>query len=156
VTSQVDETMGVRAFYRLVVWVPLLIPTLVAVAVHQFHIRPVGILQPLTQLLLGSLLLGGLPYGIVALSASVWLIRRRPEHEIRKLAILSPLFTIAAFVPMLAIAMMRNGNPGYGAVVFVFCATCIVGLGYAYVAAAFGLRRLLFGQYDGPLAFGRF
>jgi hypothetical protein len=135
--------MSVQTFYRLTLWLPLVVPSLVALAVHGAGVPsvfPFG-------LLLASLLYGGLPYAVVAIVGTLWIGSRR-EHDIRRQALRTPLWMIAAYIPIPALIGLRSGNAGMAVAVFVLGAVVILGLGYAYVFAVFGMRKVFFGGYQ--------
>jgi hypothetical protein len=135
--------MTVQTFYRCAVWLPLVVPALVAVAVHVVGLQPSSpAVAGLVQLLLISLLYGGFPYAVLA-AYGTWWIDGRPESQIRHRALRAPLWMLAAWLPFaafLGVASRRVeiflGLAGLGAIV-------IFPLGYAYIALVFLLRRWL-------------
>ncbi len=134
--------MTVQTFYRLTLWLPLVVPSLVALAVHGAGVPSVFPFQ----LLLASLLYGGLPYAVVAIVGTLWIGSRR-EDAIRRQALRTPLWMIAAYIPIPTLIGLRSGNAGMAAAVFVLGAVVIVGLGYVYVLAVFGMREVFLGRY---------
>jgi len=135
--------MTVQAFYKCAVWLPLVVPAIVAVAVHAVGLHPSSppVVQ-FVQLLLISFLYGGIPYAVMA-AYGTWWIDRRPESQIRRRAMRAPLWMLAAWLPFAAFIGALSGRveiflglAGFGAVV-------IFPLGYAYVALVFLLRRWL-------------
>lgn len=130
------------------VWLPLLVPGLVAVAVHGGGLGPgSGPLQKLVQLMLVSLIYGGMPYAALAIWATIR-VDRRPEREIRRRALLAPLLMVAVWLLATTVfailsreARMSLALAGLGAVV-------IIPLGYAYVAIVMLLRRAMDGWID--------
>ena len=135
--------MTAHTFYRISVWLPLLVPGVVAVAVHGWGLMPgSGPLQTLVQLLLMSLIYGGIPYAALAIWGTIW-VDRRPEREIRRRALLAPLLMVAVWLLATTVfaILSREGRmslalAGLGAVV-------IIPLGYAYVAKVMLLRRAM-------------
>ena len=135
--------MTVQTFYRCAVWLPLAIPALVATAVHAAGWDPsLSPVVKLVQLLLMSLMYGGLPYAALAAWATWW-IGGRLEPEIRRRALQAPLWMVAAWLPFTAAigglagrVQIFVGLAGLGIVV-------ILPLGYAYVTLVFLLRRWL-------------
>ncbi len=135
--------MTIQTFYRCSVWLPLLVPALVAIAVNVLGARPrPGTLPEVVEVLLVSGIYGGLPYAVIA-AWGTWWIDHRPEREIRRRALLAPLWMLAAWIVFAAVLgtlartiWMVAGLVGLGAVI-------IFPLGYAYVAVVFLLRRLL-------------
>lgn len=60
--------MTVQTFYRLAVWLPLLVPATVALAVHGLDLRAASTpIDKLSQLLLISGIYGGIPYVVFLL-----------------------------------------------------------------------------------------
>jgi hypothetical protein len=136
------ERLSIQTFYRLSLWLPLLVPALVAVAVHGLGLPP---LFPI-PLLLASLLYGGLPYAAVAIAGTFW-IGRRPEHEILRQANRTPLWMVAAYPPFCVLIGWRSGEIGMPVVLFMTGAVVIVGLGYTYVFLVYAMRAMLFGDF---------
>lgn len=135
--------MPTPIFYRLAVWVPILVPAIVAWVVHGLGIHiGSGVVQKVGQLLLASLLYGGVPYALLALWA-MWWIGGRTEDDIRRMAMRAPLLMIAFFVPVALIAGVVVGAPTPFAAVAVAGAIVIIPLGYGYVAVVLTMRRLL-------------
>ena len=125
------------------VWIPIVLPVGVAVAVNGLGVRMTEPpLSKIVQVMLISLIYGGVPYLLVALWATWW-IRQRTESEIRRRALSAPLWMIAvwsvfALIPTIASRKIEMffGLVGLGAVYSI-------ALGYAYVALVLGLRALL-------------
>ncbi|HEY0025334.1 MAG TPA: hypothetical protein VGB24_20770 [Longimicrobium sp.] len=132
-----------QTFYGCAVWLPIAIPALVATAVHAAGWSPsLSPVVKLVQLLLMSLMYGGLPYAALAAWATWW-IGRRLEPAIRHGALQAPLWMVAAWLPFTAVigglagrAELFLGLAGLGILV-------ILPLGYAYVTLVFLLRRWL-------------
>lgn len=142
--------MSFTTFYRIMVWVPLAVPGAVVALVSAAEWRvPPGPLAMLYQLLVGSLLIGGVPYLALALWATGW-IPRHTEPEIRRLAIQAPLLMLAAYavVPVFYGVVSRDLGVIGGMVLLGVGA--IPMLGYAYVGLALAARRLLFGRFHQP------
>ena len=135
--------MSVHTFYRLALWLPLAVPAAVAVLVNGAGLRPDGgPALKLVQLLLASLVYGGLPYLVAAIAATFW-IGHRPEPEIRRLGLWAPFWVIAACVPLVAFIALRAGSlPIFLGVMGLAIAATLV-LGYAYVGVVFLLRAAL-------------
>src|SRR5688572_533550 len=133
--------MTVQTFYRCAVWLPLLVPGLVAVAVHAVGLRPsFPPLVKLVQLLLVSGMYGGLPYAVVA-AGTTWWIDRRPEPQIRRRALQAPLWMLAAWLLFAASLGVVSGRVDTILGLAALGAVVILPLGYAYVALVFLLRR---------------
>ena len=139
--------MSVQTFYRLSVWLPLVVPGLVALVVHGAGLRSDPPLSKIIQVLLMSLMYGGMPYAVIAMWATFW-IGRRPEPEIRRRALQAPLWTIAAFVMVPAMVVLGGGPLAVAIALFVLGAIAILGVGYVYVAIVFGLRAAFFGAFE--------
>ena len=76
--------MSIQTIYRIGIWLPLVVPTLGAGLVHGLGVaEDVGALRKIIQILLMSLLYGGVPYLPLALWATWW-VGGRPEPEIRR------------------------------------------------------------------------
>jgi hypothetical protein len=141
--------MSPSTFYRCALWLPLLLPAIVAVLVHGLGMPTTGIMHKVVQVLLMSGVYGGVPYALLAAYATWW-IDHRPEDEIRRRALVAPLWMIglwwccAMVIGILARrAEMFLGLGALGTAV-------IVPLGYAYVALVLLVRRLVL--HDAPAA----
>lgn len=148
--------MTVQRFYRLAIWLPLFVPTLVAVAFQGlavFSKESVGLLingpaSWLVQMLLASLLYGGVPYALLAVWATVR-VGGRTEAQIRRLMFLSPLIMAAFYVPFAVVVGFAVGGPpavflsvgGLGAVVTIPVGYTYVGV-VALIREQIGLRLL--------------
>lgn len=139
--------MTVQTFYRCAVWLPLLVPALVAFAIHGFGLRPTyPPVQKLVQLLLMSLLYGGLPYLVLAAYATWW-IDDHSESQIRRKAVSAPLWMAAAWLPLAAVLGILSGRPDTFLGLVGLGIAVIFPLGYAYVALVFILRELLYSHW---------
>jgi hypothetical protein len=136
----------IYTFYRAAVWIPLVVPGLVALAVHGLGLRPGWPFDKIVQILLASLVWGGIPYAALAVWGVFW-IGGRPEAEIRRGALRTPLWMIVAFVPLPALVAVRSANPGMAAAVFVLGAFTILALGYVYVMLVLGVRTVVSGLF---------
>ena len=90
--------MSVHAFYRLAVWVPVVVPTLVVILHHGLGYRASA--QGLRTFVVWMLMifLYGLPaYVPLALWATFW-IGRQSEARIRRMAMRAPLLMATAFL----------------------------------------------------------
>lgn len=139
--------MTVQTFYRLSIWLPLAIPSFVALLVHGLGVAIGAPLQDVVEILLGSLLYGGLPYAPIAMWGSIW-IDSRPEADIRRRALQAPLWMIVTFA-VFCVALAISGVTLVAAVaVFVLGAIVSLGLGYLYVIIVFALRDTVFGPFQ--------
>jgi hypothetical protein len=135
--------MTIHGFYRLVVWLPLVIPAIVALLVHGLHLAPSGPLAMIVQLLLASLLYGGVPYAVVA-GYATWWIGGRSEQEIRRRAWRAPFFMLGAWTVVAAIFGILARSPRLFVGLAGLGAAVIFVLGYSYVALVLLLRRLIY------------
>ena len=134
--------MSVQAFYQLAIWLPLAVPSVALVLVAVTGVRPAGLLDVPFELLIYSLIYGGIPYLVAAIGATIW-IDRRPEADIRRLALRAPFWVLAAWIPLCAYVAIRAGSPRMFLGLIALGGGAIIALGYAYVALAFALRSLL-------------
>ena len=137
--------MSAKTFYRLIVWLPLVLPGIVALITLGAGIRPTGPARIPAQLLLASLL-GCIPYGVLALGATIWM-EGRSEQQILRAAGLAPLLTSVAWIAFWSLAFFGNGGSlSTGDRSAFFFATALLGVGavlvfgYAYVGFTVWLR----------------
>ena len=127
-------------FYRGAIWLPIALPVAVALLLHGLGITiGTGALRKIAQVLLMSLLYGGIPYAAIALWATWW-IGGRSEPQIKRLVVRAPLLMAAVFAPLALVAGVAVGAPEPFAAVAVLGAIFSIVLGYAYVALVFLLR----------------
>ncbi len=132
--------VSVHTIYRVGVWLPLIVPLLVGGAA-----RGLGVLmfsdplQKVAQILLISLVYGGLPYAALAAWATWW-IDSRPEPEIRRLMFRAPLLMAATFLACAVVVGVLVGQPVMFLAVGALGAIVSVLLGYVYVAFVMLLR----------------
>ncbi|MEO6214082.1 MAG: hypothetical protein ABIP65_10690 [Vicinamibacterales bacterium] len=133
--------MTLHRFYRFSVWLPIVIPALVAGVVHGIGVAPgSGALQDVVEILLASLVWGGVPFALLALWGTWW-IGDRPEPEIRRLMLRTPLIMVAvfaAFVMLAGVAVQAPVTPFLA--VIVLGSLVIIPLGYGYVAVVLLVR----------------
>lgn len=133
--------MSVQSVYRVGIWLPLALPALVAVPLHQLGVGAAGgPLQKVLQILLMSLVYGGIPYAALAIWATWW-VGGRSETEIKRLMIKAPWLMAGVFGALAVLTGIVVGHPvpfialaGLGAVV-------ALPLGYTYVALVVLIRR---------------
>lgn len=126
--------------YRIGIWLPLAVPTLVAGLVHGLGVATyLGPLQEAVQILLMSLLYGGVPYAPLALWATWW-VGGRSEPEIRRLMMRAPLLMVAVFAPVALLAGIVVGQPVPFIAVAVLGAIITIPVGYFYVGLVVLLR----------------
>jgi hypothetical protein len=132
--------MTVRTFYRLSIWLPLLIPSVLVAVVRTGANTPAGVVALLYSVLAGSLLYAGVPYAVLALWA-MWWTRSKDEHQIRWLVRRAPflmtgafaLFWIGAGVVIRERSLVALGLLG---------AVWIIPVAYAYIGLVLFLRRI--------------
>ena len=134
--------MTVLRFYRLSLWLPIVVPALEMVA---FSMLGIGAAQTgwALEAVAWSLIVGGVPYAALALWARTWM-RDRSEAEIRRLMLLSPLLMVALFGALaLGIGLAEGRAPGAAFRFALLGASVIIPLGYAYVAIVALLRHFV-------------
>ena len=135
--------MSIHTIYRIGIWLPLAVPALVAGLVHGLGVTvDAGPLRKIVQILLMSLLYGGVPYAPLALWATWW-VSGRPEPGIRRLMMRAPLLMVAVFVPVAVLAGIAVGQPMPFIAVAVLGAIITIPVGYAYVGLVVLLREHL-------------
>lgn len=130
------------SIYRLGIWLPLIVPTAVALLVHKARVPVPPVMQEVVVIQLSSLLYGGVPYAALALWATWW-VGRHSEPEIRRLMFRAPLLMVGVFVAFALVTGFVVGAPRQFAAVAALGAVVIIPLGYAYVAVVMLLRRML-------------
>ena len=129
-------------FYSLALLLPIVVPALVMAGVYVVGSPTFGPLVLLVSVLIGSGFAGALPYSFFALWA-VRQIRNKDEHEIRGLAVRSPVLMVLIFVPFALLMAALESDVLEGLFVLIYAIPCILVLGYGYVALVFGMRRLM-------------
>ena len=130
--------MSIHAFYRVCIWLPILVPAAVVVAALAFDLRLSASI--VGEVLLYSLVYGGIPYAMLAAWATWW-IGGRPESEIRRLMFRAPLLMVALFVPVAVLVGVAVGAPQPFLGVAGLGAAVVLPLGYGYVGLAVLLRQ---------------
>jgi hypothetical protein len=119
---------------------PLVLPALVAGLVHGVGIVvDAGPLRKLVQILLASLLYGGVPYAMLAIWATWWL-GGRTEPEIKRVMLVAPLLMAATFAIVSVATGAAVGRIGPFLAVAVLGAIVSIPLGYGYVGIVLLLR----------------
>ncbi|CAN5649183.1 hypothetical protein BH23GEM9_BH23GEM9_33000 [soil metagenome] len=135
--------MDLHSYYRLVVWLPLLLPAGVALLVHGLDVHPGnGVLAKLIQIILVSGIYGGIPYAALA-SYATWWIDTRPGSQLRRRALVAPLWMVVVWLPFSALTGLLYGRIDTFVGFFGLGASVILPLGYAYVALVLLLEPLL-------------
>jgi hypothetical protein len=146
------HVMSLHTFYRLAVWLPLALPGVAVLLVHGIGLRQTGSsFDEVMEILLASLLYGGVPYTPIALIATFW-IDSRPERDIRRQALWAPLWLIVTYLLFAAALAGKSRQLLAPSLVFVLGAPMILVLGYLYVIVVFGLRDACFGPYRNATA----
>ena len=130
--------MTVRVFVRWALAAPVIVPVMAypLLAVERDPIDAAG------QLLVGSAVAGLAPYLVFAIAFAAW-ARDRTAAEVERAAWLAPLLFLLPFaVFWLLLVTVRGGGPGAVPMVMALGAVAVA-VGYAYVAAADVLYRLL-------------
>jgi hypothetical protein len=119
---------------------PLVLPALVAGLVHGVGIVvDAGPLRKLVQILLASLLYGGVPYAMLAIWATWW-VGGRTEPEIKRVMLVAPLLMAATFAIVSVATGVAVGRIGPFLAVAVLGAIISIPLGYGYVGIVLLLR----------------
>ncbi|MDP9206475.1 MAG: hypothetical protein M3P12_13645 [Gemmatimonadota bacterium] len=135
--------MSVNRFYRLALWLPILIPAAVMIGASVVGLPTFEPLSSLVVALIASGLAGALPYSLFALWAS-WRIRGKSERDIRRLALRAPGLMVLVFIPVAFLMGASEGDALGGAFfILIYAVPCILVLGYGYVALVFWLRHLV-------------
>jgi hypothetical protein len=101
----------VHSFYRLALWLPIIVPAIVAGLVHGAGLMVhEGPLRTVVQILLMSLIYGGVPYALLAVWATWW-IGHRSEADIKGLISRAPLLMGALYVLFAAFVGLAVGQP---------------------------------------------
>jgi hypothetical protein len=128
-------------FYRFSLLLPLAVP---AVAAAFIWIVPIDTVAPLTAILVLSLTYGGVPYVAGMVGLQLWL-RRRSAREIAHASYWVPV----ALLPLFWLWMLLLGSSDLAhrdarslGFFLAYFGAWWLGLGYAYVAVANGVRLL--------------
>jgi hypothetical protein len=135
--------MTTRTFYRLSIWLPVIVPAIVAFAVRGLGLDLTGAAETVFQILMVSLVYGGVPYALIA-AWGTWRLGGRSELEIRRLMLLAPFAMAAFYLPFVVIVGSIAGAPvrmtfGVG----LMGAFLSIPLGFAYVLLVWLLRSAL-------------
>jgi hypothetical protein len=132
--------MSTSTLYRLCIWLPVLVPAAVIGMGWTFgwHLADGIVLEVLVY----SLVYGGLPYAALALWATWW-IGGRSEREIRRLMFCAPLLMAVLFALLAMVLGTATGVVGPLATVAAVGGLVALALGYAYVGVTVLLMRAL-------------
>ena len=133
--------MSIYTVYRVGIWMPILVPAVLLLFASALGLRlPAG---PLVgEVLMYSLIYGGVPYAALAAWATIW-VEGRSETEIRRLMFRAPLLMIALFGAAALTIGVALGHPGPFVALAILGGAVILPLGYAYVGLAVVLRHVL-------------
>jgi hypothetical protein len=133
----------IHTIYRLGIWLPIAIPLITVGLVHGLGVRAErGPLQDLIEILLYSLVYGGVPYTALAVWGTWW-VGGRSESQIRYVMMRAPFLMVAVFVPVAVLTGIAVGQPSSFVALAVLGAIAIIPLGYAYVGLVVLIRQLL-------------
>ncbi len=130
--------MSVTTLYRLCIWLPIVVPALAVLTVRALGV-PIADWLPV-EILLYSLVYGGLPYAVLAAWATWW-VGGRTEADVRRLMIRAPLLMIAVFATLAVAVGLAVGRPRAWIAVAVLGSAVILVLGYGYVGLTLLVRR---------------
>jgi len=133
--------MGTQIFYRIVVWLPLIIPALVVGMVEALDQSPSGLARKSVQVLALTLFYGGIPYAALALWASWWM-RGRSEADIKRLMFWAPVLMAGTFAVVAITVGLWAGQPRPFAATAALGAIFAIPIGYGYVALGLLLRQV--------------
>jgi hypothetical protein len=144
IEARLEKNMSTHAVYRLCIWLPVLVPaSVIGVALALDVPLADGIVL---EILLYSLVYGGLPYAALG-SWATWWVGGRSEREIRRLMFVAPLLMAVVFGLTALVIGAAVGTVGPVATFAVVGGLVILPLGYAYVGVTVllmrGLRPLL-------------
>lgn len=135
--------MSYPTFYRIAVWLPILLPALVVIDMHALGGRwSLSLLGAFVQLPLMMFVFGGPTYGPLALWATFWL-RGKTRSQIHRMAIRAPWLMVPIFGVLSIYLLVRSGDLAMPAGFFVLGSVISLVLGYSVVLATFGLEQLL-------------
>lgn len=134
----------IESIYRLGIWLPVLVPAIVALVTHGGGMTVAGDipLGKVSQILLASLLYGGVPYVALALWATWWMVGR-PESEVRHLMFRAPFLMAAVFMVTAFVTGIAVGQPRSFIALGILGAIAAVPLGYVYVLCVVLMREEL-------------
>lgn len=129
--------MSIYTVYRVCIWLPIVVPAVVVLLVTAAGRRvSEGVV---VEVLLYSLVVGGVPYAALA-GWATWWIGGRSEAEIRRLMFRAPLLMVAIFAPLALLIGLVVGNFGPFVAVAGLGTAIILALGYGYVGLSLLLR----------------
>lgn len=140
------RSMNASAFYRCAIWLPLLVPAVIATLAHVLEVQPtLPAIRKIVQVLLISGIYGGVPYAILAAYATWW-IDNRPEHEIRRRALAAPLWMLGLWFLCATLVGLLSGRGEMFLGLLLLGTAAVLLLGYGYVGLVLMLRHLISGS----------
>ena len=133
--------MSIYAVYRIAIWLPIAIPAAIFGVAKALSL-PLADISMVLEILVGSLVIGGVPYFFLALWATLW-VGGRPEAEIRRMMFRAPFVMVVLFASVALVFGLVVDRLLPSAAVALMGSVIIIPLGYAYVALAVALRNWL-------------
>ena len=138
--------MTIQRFYRISIWLPVIVALAAGLFLRVFSVRPGGAVQGVLLILFVSGVLY-IPFALLA----TWWIRKCDEYDIRRVMFVMPLLiTVVAFL-VCVVVMLIGGGMAAGLEVAAAAMTFILPIGYAWVLIIV-LLRLLVRPTDEPMA----
>lgn len=135
--------MSYPAFYRIAVWLPVVLPSLVVLDMHVLGWRwSLSVLGAFVQVPLMMFVFGGPTYAPLALWATFWL-GGKTRSQIHRMAIRAPWLMVPMFGVLSIYLLVRSGDLAMPAGFFALGSCLSLVLGYSIVMATFGLEQLL-------------
>ena len=135
--------MTPQTFYRIAVWLPFVLPSLVVIDMHVLGSRwSLSVLGPLVQFPLMMFLYGGPAYVPLALWATFWL-RGKSTDQIHQMAIRAPWLMLPMFLLLSIYLAVRSGNLTMPLAFFFLASLVSLMVGYLIVGITYGLEQLL-------------
>jgi hypothetical protein len=134
--------MSYPTFYRIAVWLPIVLPSLVVIDMHVGWRWSLNLLGAFVQFPLMMFVFGGPTYAPLALWATFWL-GGKTRSQIHHMAVRAPWLMSPAFGVLSLYMLVRSGQLAAPAAFFVLGSLVSVVLGYSIVIATFGLEQLL-------------
>ena len=135
--------MTPQTFYRIAVWLPFVLPSLVVIDMHVLGWRwSLSVLGPLVQFPLMMFLYGGPAYVPLALWATFWL-RGKSRDQIHEMAIRAPWLMLPMFLLLSIYLAGRSGNLTMPLAFFFLASMVSLTVGYLIVGITLGFEQLL-------------
>ena len=134
--------MSHLTFYRIALWLPVVLPSLIVLDVHVGSRWSESLVGPLVQLPLMMFVFGVPTYAPLAIWATFWL-RGKTRRQVHHMAIRAPWLMVPLFLLLSLYLLLRSGDLVMPAAFFVLGSAVSVVLGYSVVIATLGLEQLL-------------